>query len=80
VSALEAHDYVQARTAKALGVSRTTLGKWLRRLGIRRPADLGADEIRATLDCHGGDVARAAAALGVSERGLRLRLTALAGE
>jgi len=75
LAALEEHDFVQRRLASALGISRTTLGKWMQTLGIRRPGDVPEEELRAALDAAGGDVAAAARALRISERGLALRLS-----
>jgi DNA-binding NtrC family response regulator len=74
LAALDEHNYVQARVAKRLGVSRTTLDKWMRELGIHRPSDLTDEQIvAASAECD-GDVPRMAVLLKVSERGLRLRI------
>ncbi len=74
---LDERDGIARRVAEDLGVSRTTLDKWMRELGIRRPTDVGIDEIRAALGTHGDDLVRAAAALRISARGLKLRLREL---
>jgi len=71
---LDEHDHVARRVADQLGVSRTTLDKWMRELAVRRPADIGDDELQAALVAHGEDLARAAATLRISVRGLKLRL------
>jgi DNA-binding NtrC family response regulator len=75
--ALAAHEHVQHRVARALGVSRTTLDKWMRELGLRRPKELSREEIARACAAHEGDLAAAARSLGVSARGLRLRMTEL---
>jgi len=74
---LDAHDYVQQQVARALGVSRTTLDKWMRELGVRRPKDVPDAELLAAVRAHGRALDAAARALRVSLRGLRLRLTEL---
>ena len=74
---LAAHDYVQSRAAKALGISRNTLEEWMCHHGIRRPSDLEPTAIDAALEAHGQDVEAAARALRVSRRGLKLRLKEL---
>ena len=75
---LDAHDYVQHQVAKTLGVSRTTLDKWMRELGVRRPKDVPEDELLGAVRAHG--VEGAARSLRVSLRGLRLRLAELEAE
>ena len=77
VELLDRHDFVQNRLAKALGVSRTTLDKWMRELGVRRPGDLDGEEIAIALASNRGDLAATARGLRVSKRGLRLRMTEL---
>jgi DNA-binding NtrC family response regulator len=74
---LEANDHVQHRAAKALGISRTTLDKWLRDLGIRRPKDVTREAIEQALAEGQGDLERVAKTLKVSLRGLKLRMTEL---
>ncbi|MBI2390144.1 MAG: sigma 54-interacting transcriptional regulator [Deltaproteobacteria bacterium] len=73
---LESNDHVQHQAARALGVSRTTLDRWLRELGVRRPKDVPDDEILAAYRAA-GNVEAAAQALRISARGMRLRLTEL---
>jgi DNA-binding NtrC family response regulator len=77
VRELEANDHVQGRVARALGISRTTLDKWLRELGISRPKDIPRDAIEAALQETGGDIEQMARILKVSVRGLKLRMTEL---
>jgi DNA-binding NtrC family response regulator len=77
VELLDRHDFVQNRLAKALGISRTTLDKWMRDAGVRRPSDLAREEIATALERFDGDLAAAARGLGISQRGLRLRMTEL---
>ncbi|MCC6645450.1 MAG: sigma 54-interacting transcriptional regulator [Polyangiaceae bacterium] len=72
--ALADHDHVAQRAARALGVPRSTLHRWLREEEVRQPRDLSDQEIDAAVRASGGDLGRAAALLGVSERGLKLRL------
>jgi DNA-binding NtrC family response regulator len=75
VELLDRHDFIQNRLAKALGVSRTTLDKWMRDAGVRRPSELDREEITIALARSRGDVTATARALRVSKRGLRLRMT-----
>ena len=77
VELLDGHDFVQNRLASTLGVSRTTLEKWLRKAGIRRPIDLDRETIAQALASSEGDLVAAARGLGISKRGLRLRMTEL---
>jgi two-component system nitrogen regulation response regulator GlnG len=74
---LEEHDYVQRRVAQALGVSHTTVDRWMRELGLRRAGDLGAEEIEAAARECERDLGRMAVRLRVSQRGLKLRMKAL---
>lgn len=74
---LVAHDFNQARVAKALDVSAWTLIRLMQDLGLPRPSDLSLAEIRCALDGTGGDVAKAATRLKVSEHGLKKRLSEL---
>ncbi|MCS6901320.1 MAG: sigma-54 dependent transcriptional regulator [Myxococcales bacterium] len=74
---MEAHDHIQHRVARTLGISRTTLDKWLRELGIRRPKDIPREEIEAALQRIGGDMEQMARELKISVRGLKLRMTEL---
>jgi two-component system C4-dicarboxylate transport response regulator DctD len=71
---LDQHDFIARRVAEALGVSRTSLDKWMRELGIRRPSDIGLAEIEAARARFQGDMPSTAAALRISVRGLKLRL------
>ncbi len=71
---LAAAGHRQAEVARALGLSRTTLGKVLEVLGLARAATLDEAALRAALDAAGGDAPAAAQALGVSVEALRLRL------
>jgi transcriptional regulator with GAF, ATPase, and Fis domain len=73
---LEEHNHVQHRVAKALGVPYATLDRWLRREGILRPRDLDEATLRAALSGT-ATLPEAARRLGVSERGLRLRMAEL---
>jgi two-component system nitrogen regulation response regulator GlnG len=77
VRELEANDHVQGRVARALGISRTTLDKWLRELGISRPKDIPRDAIEAAFQETGGDVEQMSRLLKISVRGLKLRMTEL---
>jgi DNA-binding NtrC family response regulator len=74
---IERSDYVTQRVAKQLGVSHTTVDRWMRELGILRPRDLSAQTIARALTEANQDVRVAARGLQVSERGLRLRLREL---
>jgi transcriptional regulator with GAF, ATPase, and Fis domain len=74
---MEAHDHIQHRVARALGISRTTLDKWLRELGISRPKDIPREAIEAALQQSGGDIELMARELKISVRGLKLRMTEL---
>ncbi len=77
VELLDRHDFVQNRLAKALGISRTTLDRWMRESGVRRPSDLSREELATALERSDGDLPSAARSLGISQRGLRLRITEL---
>jgi two-component system nitrogen regulation response regulator GlnG len=79
-SALDAAEHRIEVAAKALGLTRGALRQRMRELGIRRAADLTAEEIAAARARVGGDIAAVAAALQVGEHALRLRLGALARE
>ena len=74
---MEAHDHIQHRVARALGISRTTLDKWLRDLGISRPKDIPREAIEGALQQTGGDIDQMARLLKISVRGLKLRMTEL---
>lgn len=75
-AALVRHAHVQHRVARELGVPYATLDRWLRDAGIRRPRDLSPEEIRSAVQAA-GTVDAAARTLGVSARGLRLRMAEL---
>jgi DNA-binding NtrC family response regulator len=74
---LEEHDFALRHVAEALGVSHTTLDRWLQHHSIRRGRDLSAEDITVALRRASGDAAHAARALRVSERGFRLRAAEL---
>lgn len=75
-ASLARNGHVQHRVAKELGVPYATLDRWMREAGLRRPRDLSAEEIRQSVEEAGG-VDAAAKALGLSARGLRLRMAEL---
>lgn len=77
LAALEASDWSPDRAAERLQLSRTTVYAWMRRLGLNIARELGAEQLRDELLRHDGDAAAAARALQVSERALRLRISAL---
>ncbi len=78
LAALRAHGWRLAPTAKALGVSRTTLYALVEQSKrIRKAADLGAPEIEAALRRNGGRIAPAAEELEVSAHALKIRMSAL---
>ncbi len=77
VSALRAHGWRLAPTAKALEISRTTLYTLVERSSrIRKASDLSGAEILASLESEGA-VAPAARKLEVSTHALKLRMKAL---
>ena len=61
-------------------MSRTTLVKLMKDLGLRRAADLTLEEITRAQDAAGGDFERAAQALKVSAQALKKQLAILRGE
>ncbi|MCC6897510.1 MAG: sigma 54-interacting transcriptional regulator [Polyangiaceae bacterium] len=73
-AALRDHDHVLSRVATALGVSHSTVDRWMRELGLPRARDLETSRVREALARARGDVAAAAAELSVSERALVLRM------
>jgi two-component system, NtrC family, nitrogen regulation response regulator GlnG len=73
---LREHGFQIGRTVKALSIGRNRLYQLMERHGLRTAKQLSEDEISGALHTHGA-VAMAAAALEVSERGLRLRMRAL---
>ncbi|MEM1349493.1 MAG: helix-turn-helix domain-containing protein, partial [Myxococcota bacterium] len=75
---LREHGWRLAPTAKALGVSRTSLYAMIERSSkVRKAGDLSAQEIEAELERRDRDVAEAALALQVSEHALKIRMKAL---
>ncbi|HEX4334469.1 MAG TPA: sigma 54-interacting transcriptional regulator [Polyangiaceae bacterium] len=72
LAALEQHGWSPGRTAASLGLATSTLHDLLRRLGIRRAADLSEAELRDAESKFGGDFGTMARSLRVSERALRL--------
>ena len=74
--ALAAHDWKIRQAAEALGIGRNTLKRRMAALGLKRPGDLEAAEIRSAIETEGNLVA-AARALRVSEAGLRRRMSEL---
>ncbi len=78
LDALRAHQFRLQPTAKALGISRTSLYNLVDRSPhIRKARDLSRDEIERSMDrCH-DDLDAMAAELEVSRRGLRRRMTQL---
>ncbi|MGE0326955.1 MAG: sigma 54-interacting transcriptional regulator [Polyangiaceae bacterium] len=75
---LREHDFKRDGAAKALGISRTSLYELINRSSkIRKSTDLTGDEIRTAISTAGGDLKRVASELGVSQRGLRLRMREL---
>jgi len=77
LEALRAHDFRPTATARALGMSKTSLYALIEASPrIRKAKDLTVDQIRAAL-AEEGAVPGAARRLEVSARGLRLRMTEL---
>lgn len=78
VELLRAHRFNLRVAAAALGISRTSLYALVKKCPrLRQPADLGRDEIAASLERAGGDADAAAAELEVSSQGLKRRLKEL---
>jgi transcriptional regulator with GAF, ATPase, and Fis domain len=77
LGALEQFDYVQRQVAEALSVSHTTVDRWMREYGLRRPRDIGREELQQAAEEAGHSLEQMARALRVSRRGLQLRLRAL---
>ncbi|MEM8934096.1 MAG: sigma 54-interacting transcriptional regulator, partial [Acidobacteriota bacterium] len=77
-AALRTHRFATRPTARALGISRTSLYRLIERSAtVRKAADLDAEEIHHALDEHGGDLDAAAFDLEVSPRGLGRRAAEL---
>src|SRR5204863_518821 len=78
IAALRRNAWRQKPTAEELGIARNTLVALMERCPLlRRPVDLGPDEIVQAWAEHRGRADRAAAALEVSEHGLKLRIREL---
>ena len=78
IRTLKRHEWRLAPTARALGISRTSLYRLVERSErVRKASDLEAPEVRRALQAAQGSVERAAAALEVSKRALTLRMRAL---
>jgi two-component system nitrogen regulation response regulator GlnG len=78
LAALERNGFNLSRTAGELDISRTTLHTRLELSPmLRKASDLAPDEIAHALAAAGNDMAAAAAALRVSERGLVLHIRKL---
>lgn len=75
-AALAQCDYRLTATAELLGIGRNTLKRRMEAENIRRPTDIPPAEIRAVLQ-RSGSVANAARELGVSEHGLKIRISEL---
>jgi DNA-binding NtrC family response regulator len=74
---LAQREYNHNKVASDLSISHTTLHRWLRALGILRACDLPEEPIRRAHEACAGDLRQMARELGVSPRGLRLRLREL---
>jgi two-component system nitrogen regulation response regulator GlnG len=75
LTAMRAHDWQIAATARALGIARNTLYARMRRSGqIRKARDLSRSELADVHERCAGDLPSMASALGVSLRALKLRL------
>jgi len=72
---LEAEDFKQSRVASTLNVSRTTLMRMTRELGLPLAAELTLAEIEEARRESGGDVDQTARRLRVSARALKKRLS-----
>jgi two-component system nitrogen regulation response regulator GlnG len=78
LEALREQGWRIAATARHLGISRTSLYALMEKSSrIKKARDLSAADISASLAEAAGDLAKAAAHLEVSERGLRLRMAEL---
>lgn len=78
VATLAAHRWQTAATARALGISKTTLYARMEACPqVRKARDLDRGEIETTAQAAGGDLDAMSAALRVSRRGLQLRMREL---
>ena len=78
ISALRANEWRIAASARALGISKTSLYQLMDRCaGIQRASELSEQAIRAAGEDWAGDVRAMARALEVSRRGLQLRMRQL---
>jgi two-component system nitrogen regulation response regulator GlnG len=78
LSALRSAEWSTSEAARRLGISRTTIYKFVDRSpSLRKARDLSEEEILRCLAERRGDVDAAAARLQVSPRGLRLRMREL---
>jgi two-component system nitrogen regulation response regulator GlnG len=81
LAVLRASRFSVAAAASRLRVSRTSLyARVERHGGIRRAADLSREEIAAALERAGGEPEKAAAELGVSPHGFKIRRTELGSD
>ena len=78
-AALAKHKREPTPTAKALGISKTTLYELMDKHGIKLAKHYTLAEIQSAIDDRGGDDDLAAQDLFVSRRGLRARLKELKG-
>ncbi|MCK6575446.1 sigma 54-interacting transcriptional regulator [Myxococcota bacterium] len=77
VEALERADFVKAKAAEALGVSRNTLDKHMRAFDLVGPMELTDERLKDSFTRHRGDREAMARELRISLRGLKLRLRLL---
>ncbi len=78
LAALEDHAWKISKTARALGISRSTVYTRIRRSkDLRIAGDLPREQLIELRDRHGGDISAMAAEARVSVRALQLRMQAL---
>jgi DNA-binding NtrC family response regulator len=77
LEALEDADFVKAKAAGTLGVSRNTLDKYMRAYDLLAPMALTDKQLEDGIARHGGDLEATARELRISLRGLKLRLRLL---
>ena len=78
IAALRENGFRILPTARALGLSRTSLYHMIERSSrLRKPVDFQAAELEAAAREHGGDARKMAAALEISQPGLEQRLRQL---